>query len=1171
MTLLRLLTANLFYFWRGNLAVLLGVAVGCMVLTGALLVGDSLQGSLREQSRRRLGWVTHSLVAPRFFRQALATEVANKAQARVVPALMLQATVKVGDRQVRGVTVVGVTPDFFDTRTPPYALTSALAKALEAVGDEAKVTVVLQKASELPREAVLAKKEPELKTWDVTARVLGPDDEGDAFNLRADLTPPRNLFVPLDALQKQLDQPGRANALVAAGETHELQAAVAGAVELEDWGLELRTPASRARALVKRYGARPFKGARPAFAEVLARGIGVKPEPGLDEDAARQYFEKAYPYLALESRSLLLPGDIVTAAEAAAKTARLAAAPTLVYLSKIRAAGRTLAGVVAALDPAAPAPLGPFLPPGMKSLADGQIVLADYPGHWARGKRPAAGDEVTLHYKPPESHGPAPDRTKGFRFAGFIPLTGAAADPYLTPEFPGITDKDDLGDWQLPFDDPAWDQQRVRLEYTTAYWDEYRATPKAYVTLQAGQALWGSRFGDATSVRLAPRAGSLAAAEETFKAALKKQLRPEDGGFVWEDNAAAAREASQGGTPFGLLFLGFSFFLIVAALLLVGLLYRLELERRARQVGLLFAEGFRPLTVNLLHLGEGGLVALAGVVAGTVLALLYSRALLQLLAYLWPGGVLASFLAPHASVSSINIGAAAAFAVSVATIALGLRFLGTVPPRALLAGRTSDELAEVNSGAPWWTYLVILGCVVGGAVLLWLGPTFKGHEAKAGTFFGSGALFLTAGLFATYAWMRATRGGLVTTLTGLGLRNAARNPLRSLLTVGLLASAAFLIVAVESFRRHARAGDGSPDGPDGGFSLIAETDLPVVRDLNAEPGRNDLLNRFEQRLGVKKLPAVEVKERVDTAEALLKETRIVALRARAGDDASCLNLYKPRTPRIVGVPRSLIDRGGFQFDNVEKGHAAAPWQALVDEKEPYAAFGESNTLTWMLRLGMGGTIEVPDERGANRGLRIAGMMHDSVFQSSLLVSEENFLRLYPGHEGYHLLLIAPPPGRESEVRELLEVGLLDSGIEVTRSADRLAAFLQVENTYLTTFQALGGLGLVLGSLGLAVVLLRAVWERRAELALMRAMGYRQVSIAWLMLVENGLLLLLGLAIGTTAAVLSIIPQLRSGEGSVPWPNLAALFAGVLLTGLLACAAATWSALQAPLVPALRRE
>src|SRR6516162_6689215 len=90
MTFTRLLLRNLFYHWRGNLAVLLGVAVGTAVLTGALLVGDSLRGSLRDRVLRQLGWVDHSLVAGRFFREELAADPARLGVERAAPVLLLQ-------------------------------------------------------------------------------------------------------------------------------------------------------------------------------------------------------------------------------------------------------------------------------------------------------------------------------------------------------------------------------------------------------------------------------------------------------------------------------------------------------------------------------------------------------------------------------------------------------------------------------------------------------------------------------------------------------------------------------------------------------------------------------------------------------------------------------------------------------------------------------------------------------------------------------------------------------------------------------------------------------------------------------------------------------------------------------------------------------------------------
>src|SRR5262249_32027995 len=156
----------------------------------------------------------------------------------------------------------------------------------------------------------------------------------------------------------------------------------------------------------------------------------------------------------------------------------------------------------------------------------------------------------------------------------------------------------------------------VRQQYTTQYWDRYRATPKAYITLDAGQKLWASRFGALTSIRLAPPESlPLDKAAKRFEGELLAQLSPEEGGFVFDEVKVESLKASTGGTPFGLLFLGFSFFLIAAALLLVGLLFRLNLDRRAEQVGVLFAEGFSLRVVRRLLLGEGAILAVGGAIA----------------------------------------------------------------------------------------------------------------------------------------------------------------------------------------------------------------------------------------------------------------------------------------------------------------------------------------------------------------------------------------------------------------------------------------------------------------------------------------------------------------------------------------------------------------------------
>jgi hypothetical protein len=478
---------------------------------------------------------------------------------------------------------------------------------------------------------------------------------------------------------------------------------------------------------------------------------------------------------------------------------------------------------------------------------------------------------------------------------------------------------------------------------------------------------------------------------------------------------------------------------------------------------------------------------------------------------------------------------------------------------------------------------VALGAFIVGVGLIAAGPFVPGgHEAQAGTFFGGGALLLTALLAGVAVWLTRDRQDMVRghgwlAVGRLGVRNAGRYPARSLLTAGLLASAAFLLVAVEVFRRHAGAATGGVNAPDGGFALVGQSDLPVVRDLDSPAGRREVLDKLERQLLEGGMPPAEAEKRKKEASALLADehTKIIGLRMRAGDDVSCLNLYQPRRPRVLGVPKALIERGGFVFASTSAANEEEkrnPWLILDrDRGAAVPAFGEANTVTWMLKTELGGTVQVPDGRGASIPLLITGLLKDSVFQSSLLISEQRFLELYPDAEGYQFFLIQAPPGREEELRRLLEQALADRGFEATPSAERLASYLAVENTYLTTFQALGGLGLVLGSLGLAVVLLRGVWERRGELALLRALGYRRGTLGWLVLAENGFLLLVGLAAGTVAALLAVAPQLVAGGGTLPWAGLAAFLGVVLVVGLAAGSLAVATTLRAPLVPALRNE
>lgn len=1213
MTFARLLRSNLGFHWRSNLAVLLGVVVGTAVLTGALLVGDSLRGSLRDLTVRQLGWVQNVLISGRFVRQELANELGA---GRVAPVVLLQGSAENDEahRRVAKVAIYGVDARFWDepvekgaweSEDGTLAINATLARELGAkVGDS--ITLRLQKASDVPRETWLGRSDASDTVGTVTVKVseiLADDSAGGRFNLRPAAVKPRNAFLPLATLQKALGLGKRVNALlVGPGDPKELQENLAKHLTLDDWGLTLTDPQTRAERFFRSLNPRNDKDTLPRarWGDRVPEELARENKNGvLTREQFVAYYEKNHNYLSLESRQLLLDRAVEAAAKEAAEESRLAAAPTLVYLANTISTERVELGafaaaldpaplsvlraatpayfripysVVAAVPPEKPAPVAsPFAPSfSERQLANDHIILAD----WKESPLPVhEGDRVVLQYFDPERHGHLGERSALFALASaskapapiaapLLPLRGASADPDLTPTFPGITDKLDLRNWDPPF---PYDNRRVKPR-DEEYWKRYRTTPKAYISLAAGQELWQSRFGRLTSVRLAvPHDRTAKEASADFRRAFLAHLTPEKGGLVFTPILDDALKASSGGTDFSMLFLGFSFFLIAAALLLVGLLTRLSLDRRAAEAGLLFAVGYRRRTVRRLLLVEGTLLAAGGALVGIVAGVGYAWLMLELLRRLWPGGLEESFLRLHVTPLSFALGYGFALTVSVGTIFWAVRALGKAAPTRLLQGEVRAEETTQAAGRKRRVSTYMLeAAMVGAIACLVAGGYVRDPEMKAGMFFGSGFLLLVAGLTVVWAWMkrgthRPVKGHGWPALARLGVRNATRNPLRSLLTAGLLAAAAFLIVAVDAFRRKPEADFLNKNAGSGGFVLVGESDLPIFDDLNTSAGRDKLNFSREVREG-------------------LRGVRIYPLRLRAGDDASCLNLYQPRRPRLLGVPRRLIDRGGFHFHKTEKptnpAEASDPWRLLLEKPENgvVPVFGEKNTVDYMLHSGLGdASVRVPDQQGSEHPLRIVGLLQDSVFQSELLTSEDNFLSLYPDHAGYNFFLIEAPAGREQQVRELLQTALADFGFEATPTRERLQAYLNVENTYLSTFQVLGSLGLLLGALGLAVVLLRNVWERRAELALLRALGYRPGALGWLVLTENVFLLLIGLAVGTLAALLSVAPHLAEAGGDIGILRLLVVLGLVLAVGLAAGIGAVRSTLQTPLLPALRKE
>ena len=1139
-----LIGRNLVYHWRGNLAVLLGVAVGSAVLTGALLVGDSLRGSLRQRAERQLGGIDNAAL----FQKPIRAAVADGMPGNTAPVLLLNGSIQAGIDDsgafLGRVTVLGV-----DDRFKPEGFESGVNWSTAPKGKSGSASIVLShrvaarlgvskgdrvrlgvpRFSDLPRSSSLAKRSVSDATASeqfTVAAVVPDQSPSNDFNLSPTPAAPLNVFVPIAILSNLVrDESDRSDAPLANAIFSSdapltgLNDALRKQLRPEDYGLRLRTPARHER------------------------------------------------YLSVESEQLVLPPAMAEAIEKACGELKLRSEPTIVYVADTLAHDKREIPypVVAGLNLAAEPPLGPFLPKGVSELQDGEVVLVEWDESPFRNL--PLGSKLTLTYFNPDVEGEGKLETAELALRGTIPLTGPANDRDLTPEIRGVTDDRPgagLFSWDRP---PMLPKEKIKLRVPdnsprARFWNANKATPMAYVNLATAKKFFTSRFGSVTSIRVVPANGvSPEQTAERLGPAILKHLDPASAGLVFDPIRERLLTASRGGTDFGGLFLGFSCFLIAAALMLVGLLFRLTLDRRAKEVGLLLATGYSVKQVRGILLGEGLAIAAIGAALGLLAAVGYNAIMLKVLLSLWPDPEVATFLEPHSSATSFAIGFGSTGIMAIIALWLSIRGLVKVTPPALLRGETTIWRAGSVSDRSLPKYVLFASIPLGIALIV-AGGFVANPDFQAMAFFGGGGFLLTAGLTAIWLWMKRTRhsevnGRGLPALAQLGARNAARNPMRSLLTAALLASAAFLLVAVESFRREPGRDFLNVNGGSGGFNLIAESDVPLYQ-LNDTPFAD---------------PGLEV----------------YPLRLRSGDDASCLNLFQASRPRLLGVPDSLLIRGGFQFYETEAKtpeEKANPWRLLArrasaGERNPSLArpanesaavpvFCEQNTAMWMLKTGVGGEVKVPDDSGNEITLRIVGTFADSPFQSELLMADADFVRLFPKQDGYRAFLVRTPAGTEEATARKLELGLRRNGMIATPTRERVAAYQAVIGAYLSTFQLLGGFGLLLGVLGLAVVVLRGVWERLGELALLRAMGYRTRSLQFLVLAENAALLVVGLAVGVVAALISVAPHVASGA-AVPWVRLVVLLGLVVVVGLGVAFAATAGILRVPVIPALRRE
>jgi hypothetical protein len=287
----------------------------------------------------------------------------------------------------------------------------------------------------------------------------------------------------------------------------------------------------------------------------------------------------------------------------------------------------------------------------------------------------------------------------------------------------------------------------------------------------------------------------------------------------------------------------------------------------------------------------------------------------------------------------------------------------------------------------------------------------------------------------------------------------------------------------------------------------------------------------------------------------LQGAAIARFRTRRADDTSCLNLYQPREPTVLAPASAFLEEGRFRFQSSlaeTPEERANPWLLLRRDRDAEGAIpvvADAGSLAYILHRKLGDVMAIGD---TGVRVRFVGALAPGLLQGQILMGEQHFLEAFPEESGYRFFLVDVPEARAAALTEALEGRLSDFGLDVSATAGQLHDFHRIENTYIVTFQALGALGLLLGTVGLASVLARNALEQRGQLALLRAVG-------------------LGFLAGAIPALVAIAPVLQARQGTLPLGLLGALLIALAVTGLLVSWLAVSFIQRLPLVESLRAE
>lgn len=774
------------------------------------------------------------------------------------------------------------------------------------------------------------------------------------------------------------------------------------------------------------------------------------------------------------------------------------------------------------------------------TLKENEILINEW---LAEDIEAGIGDTINLDYFIINQLHNLSNVSQEFIVKGIIENNNEIADESFMPKFPGFEKAMSCSDWNtnIPID-----LKSIR-DKDENYWNILKGTPKAIISIEKGLELWENQFGNYTAIRLNSDKNINALEQDILSS-----FSPEDLNLIFLPAKQEGVRAANSGVDFGQLFLSLSFFVIAAALLLIILLYSIQFEARNQELGVLLSLGFSRTKILNNRVYESTVAILVGGIIGVFVGILYNMILIEAINSVWIDIVRTNTISININMSSLAKGALAGIETSAITIYFLTIIKLRKTPVGIINNRTSNNSGIIGpkNGISLFVFIFFMTA----SLLILSYSIFTSVVNNSSLFLMAGALFMIGcyALFNFYIKRKVDKNQALT-LNAMAFKNIGRNLNRSMTIVVLLSLGTFTVLITGANRKTFSKYEDKQQSGTGGYAYWAETSLPISDDLNREYGR----------------------EEIGLDNAVLGETSFLQMYSLDGDDASCLNLNQVQQPTILSVnPQILNDRQSFSFATLQKSiKKKEAWLELnkTYDNNVIPAFADQTVIQWGIMKKLGDTIVYANERGEELFLVLVGGLNASVFQGNILISDANFIKHFPSSGASSVMLIDTPKDKQNQIAESLESDLRDYGIVLSNTSDRLAQFYSVTNTYLTVFMILGGLGVLIATLGLGIIIYRNLIDRKQELALLMATGFHKDLITKLIFRENLALIVIGMLIGIVSAIIGILPSLLSTSFHIPGTFVFALILIIFINSILWAYFPIHKALKKNITSSLRNE